>query len=378
MNITERTKCEISQKEDLEHLYSFKNFPVFMGCMTPKEEKDLFFDMDWYISKSSGFIQLKKLLPLDVLYPESHGAGLVGALWMKHHNSFAKFLNQYNPKKVIEIGGAHGILSKEYQSFGDIEWTIVEPNPTPIEGAKAKFIKGFFDNNFKFEDDYDTIVHSHVFEHIYHPDIFVKHLSSFMEDGKKLIFSVPNMKVWLERKYTNCINFEHTIFLTEPYIKFLLAKYGFRIDKKEYFLDDHSIFYGCTRDSSVEPLELDSSLYTKNKKLYLDYIDYHEKLVLDLNKKIENTEKSVYLFGAHVFAQHLFAFGLNSDKIIYLLDNDSNKQGKRLYGTSMQVKSPKILKDVENPVVILKAGIYNDEIKEDILNNINKNVQFWE
>ena len=37
------------------------------------------------------------------------------------------------------------------------------------------------------------------------------------------------------------------------------------------------------------------------------------------------------------------------------------------------VESPKILKDDLNPLVILKAGVYNEEVKTDILNNINKN-----
>ena len=54
------------------------------------------------------------------------------------------------------------------------------------------------------------------------------------------------------------------------------------------------------------------------------------------------------------------------------------KQDNRLYGTNFLVKSPQILKDVENSAVILKAGIYNDEIKSDIMNNINGNVKFWE
>jgi len=44
-----------------------------------------------------------------------------------------------------------------------------------------------------------------------------------------------------------------------------------------------------------------------------------------------------------------------------------------LYGTDLIVESPKILKDDMNPLVILKAGVYNNEIKNDILNNINKN-----
>ena len=99
----------------------------------------------------------------------------------------------------------------------------------------------------------------------------------------------------------------------------------------------------------------------------------------DLNEKIDSLSgQHLYLFGAHVFAQYLISFGLKTEKIICLLDNDSNKQGKRLYGTSLQVASPKILRGVTNPVVILKAGVYNDEIKQQILGEINENVDFWE
>ena len=55
-----------------------------------------------------------------------------------------------------------------------------------------------------------------------------------------------------------------------------------------------------------------------------------------------------------------------------------NKHGKRLYGTNLVVQSPKVLKGMDNPVVILKAGVYNQEISDDILNNINPNTIFWE
>ena len=68
--------------------------------------------------------------------------------------------------------------------------------------------------------------------------------------------------------------------------------------------------------------------------------------------------------------------GLNKDKIVCLLDNDSKKQGRRLYGTKFKVASPKILAEVKDPIVILKAGVYNDEIKKDIWDNINNATQF--
>ncbi|EBI2406871.1 SAM-dependent methyltransferase, partial [Campylobacter jejuni] len=67
--------------------------------------------------------------------------------------------------------------------------------------------------------------------------------------------------------------------------------------------------------------------------------------------------------------------GLNTEKIINILDNNPSKQEKRLYGTKFIVKSPKILKDQDDSLVILNAGVYNDEIEKDILENINKNIR---
>jgi len=378
MKLIKRNQCVVTGKSDLEYLHGFEKFPIFMGCLNSPEGEDVAVEMSWSVSRGSGLIQLNHLIPLDVLYPESHGSGCVGALWDKHHKAFANFLNHMSPSSVFEVGGAHGILAKNYRQLANIPWTILEPNPSPVEGCQARFIKGFFDANFSYREAFDMVVHSHVFEHIYEPDQFMRHLSGFMDAGKHLVFSLPNLQVMLERKYTNCINFEHTVFLTEPYVDSLLAKHGFRLLTKEYFMDDHSIFYAAVRDSSVKPLELPLGLYEKNKQLYLNYVRYHEGLIEELNHKICDATQPVYLFGAHVFAQYLFAFGLDTSRIVSLLDNDPKKQGKRLYGTSLMVQSPKVLRDVANPVVILKAGIYNQEIKEDILQTINPNVVFWE
>ncbi|EIC9146136.1 SAM-dependent methyltransferase, partial [Campylobacter jejuni] len=66
---------------------------------------------------------------------------------------------------------------------------------------------------------------------------------------------------------------------------------------------------------------------------------------------------------------------LNAEKIINILDNNPSKQEKRLYGTKFIVKSPKILKDQDDSLVVLNAGVYNDEIEKDILENVNKNIR---
>ena len=378
MKNIQRDKDVINECKDLEFLYKFDNFPVFMGCTNQSIEKDILVNMQWEISKGSGVIQLNPLLPLDILYPESHGSGNIGRMWAEHHQEFSKFIQHQSPNSVLEIGGAHGILSREYKKENPINWTILEPNPSPAKDVDATFIKGFFDDKFTFDGEIDTIIHSHVFEHVYYPDEFIGHISSFLNNGQNLIFSLPNMEEMLKRKYTNCINFEHTVFITEPYVEHLLSKHGFKQVAKQYFKDDHSIFYAYVKDSNTKTIELPKGLYEHNKKLYLDYVDYHKQLIKDLNAKIDNIseDQPIYLFGAHVFAQYLIEFGLDISRIICLLDNDTNKHGKRLYGTNMMVESPKVLADVKKPIVILKAGVYNQEVSGDILNNINQNTIF--
>jgi hypothetical protein len=369
MKLIFRNSDVILKQKDLVNLYSFKKFPVFMGCTNQEKKLDLLSDMNWSISKESGAIQLNPLLPLEVVYKEQHGSGCVGDLWNQHHLAFAKFVHFYNFKTVLEIGGLHGILSKLYQDLDKtIDWKIIEPNPIPVNGVTAHFIKGYFNEHFVLDKPVDAVLHSHVFEHIYDPQVFLGHISSFLPDGKHLIFSVPNMQEMLIRKFTNIVNFEHTIFLTEPYIEYLLNQHNFRILRREYFQKDHSIFYDCIRDSSVQKSKLPEDLFQKNRKLFLEYINYHNELINDLNVKIEMLEDNckVYLFGAHVFSQYLINFGLNTDRIVCLLDNDLKKHGKRLYGTDLQVASPKILRDEKNPIVILRAGVHNKEIMKDI------------
>lgn len=376
MNYIKRDFDVVSGNADLNSLFTFKDFPVFMGCVDSPLSEDIKADMKWSISKSTGAIQLNSLLPLDIVYSSEHGSGTVGKAWEDHHQAFAEFVMNSNPKQVLEIGGLHGILAKKCLGIdSSLDWTMIEPNPTIESTPSIKVIKAFFDEKFKSDTKYDTVIHSHVLEHVYNPDEFMAHKSSFMNEGDTLIFSIPNMQVMLENNYTNCINFEHTIHFTAPYVEYFLQKYGFKLVDKFFYKKDHSIFYKAQKVSSLELPTL-PSLYDENKSTFDNYITTHLSDVENINSIISNTDKPVYLFGAHVFSQYLIAFGLDTSNIVNLLDNDLRKENKRLYGTELISKSPKVLKEVDEAIVILRAGTYNEEIKEDIITNINPNIQF--
>lgn len=112
MKLIKRLSCAVTGSKDLESLYTFKKFPVFMGCTAEPEDCDIKIDMEWGISKSSGLIQLLKLLPLDLVYQASHGSGSTGSTWLRHHQAFADFIYNFDPNSVLEIGGGTVSLLK--------------------------------------------------------------------------------------------------------------------------------------------------------------------------------------------------------------------------------------------------------------------------
>ena len=380
MSSIQRNLDIVNNSNDLEHLHTFENFPIFMGITKENEKKDKRNEMSWWISKSSGMIQLSPLIPLEELYFNAHAPGEVGKMWEQHHEDFSKFVIESNcNNKIFEIGGASGILANKcHTKAPNLNWKIIEPNPpSSVEGCKAKFIKGFFDNNFNHNLKDSTVIHSHVLEHIYDPHAFMKILSDKIDKNGKIIFSIPNMEVWLKNKFTNYLNFEHTYLLNETYCELFLKFYGFKILNKKYFMKDHSIFYSVEKKEKNNLFHFnDKNSYLKNKKLFIEFLNFHKDLINDLNKIIDKNKSEVYLFGAHIFSQFLINFGLKQDKIVAILDNDASKQLKRLYGTTLQVNSPKILKNKKNPTVILRAGVYNEEIKKDIISNINSDTIF--
>lgn len=372
-----RDRCVVDASERLEPLYRFRDFPVYMGCTDEPAGGDLSHDMSWMICADCGCVQLGELIPADILYARSHNSGLVGGLWARHHQEFAEFILRFSPRTVLEIGAGHGLLSiNAHKQRPDIDWTVIEPNPTPQPGCRARFIKGFFPVDLEPGMTVDALVHSHFLEHLFQPDVFFAQAAAFVGAGSFHIFSVPNMRVMLERKYTNCLNFEHTYYLTEDYIEAFLARAGFEIVDRRLFLDDHSIFYAtrklAQRGNAMPPADG----YAHNRRLYEDYVRFHEDEVAQLNRFIADNPGQVFLFGAHVFSQYLCAFGLRHEDIRAVLDNDASKQGRRLAGTGLTVASPDVLRGIESPAVILRAGVYNDEIRTDILANINPHTRF--
>jgi 2-polyprenyl-3-methyl-5-hydroxy-6-metoxy-1,4-benzoquinol methylase len=366
-------------ENNMELIHSIKNMPVKCSISDPEtdHESDYVMDFNVYIDKGTGMIQVNPLVPLNILYETQHNDSN-GGVWLQHHKEFKDFILKNGQQNIIEFGAGSGILSKMFlENNKDYNWTILDINTDLLKSrTDIRVIKGEINDKLELSDEFDTFVHSHLIEHLYNPEEFLELLAKKTKHNSNHIFSLPNLKVWLKKKHSNTIFFEHSLFLEEEYLDFLINKNGFEIVEKAFY-KDHSIFYFCkNRKTNLLEHDIPPNRYSKNAKRYKNYVETIENYIDYILHSIKKDDH-VFLFGAHIFSQILLKMGLEDTNIISILDNSPIKIGKRLYGFGHPIRSPEEISKYKNPIVILHAGPYQQEIKSQLL-KINKNVKILE
>lgn len=336
----------------LKPFFTFKRFPIISSCVTTEREDDKFADMNWGVT-DAGTVALIDLLEPDLIYSDYHTTGIVGETWNKHHTKFKNQITSPSMGRVLEIGGSSGSLFSTFEQ--PVDWTIIEPNSSATPPQGAKFINGYFETH-QFGNKFDVIVHSHCFEHSYNPIAFLTKVNELLVDGGAHHIAIPNSKYWLQNCFTNTLSFEHTFYCDYDILVYLLNKTGFTVES--CVIEPHSIFVKAIKQAT--PATMPDFTYIRD--LFQTYTD---TLQADTKSLIDTIgDSKFYLFGAHIFAQILINLGLPEKQIVCILDNDPNKQGKRLYGTGLYVNSPSVVGD--NDIVVVRAGSYTDEIKKSL------------
>jgi predicted SAM-dependent methyltransferase len=367
-----RKYCVIDNTASIKPFFKFQNFPIKMGCTNSPPDKDIFFDMDWGVSEN-GIVQLTSMIPLDILYNDSHNPGTIGATWKKHHDDLSSFIQKrFNASNVLEIGAASGLLVDRFIELeNNFNWDIIEPSDQDYIDPRINHHKLIFED-FENTKLYDTVIHSHLLEHIYNPIEFLLKVNSVMTEGGKQFISVPNLPYYLNEGFSNALNFEHTFFYNLDILRNLLNSCGFEILAKVE--GNHSIFIETKKIESISSQnKIDFNYSYESTDLFNNYLTLMKETVSDV-KSIKDNYQDIFLFGAHIFSQSLLNMGLDDVKISGILDNDPNKEGSRLYGTDLKVSNPSILKNLENILVVVKAGVYTDEIIKQ-LKDINLSIK---
>ncbi len=355
-----RDECIICNGE-IEHLYTFTDFPIYMGSSTAQDRRK---DQTWNICKSCGTIQLKDLVALDVLYDKPHNPA-IGVTWDKHNKDFASYILQNSTGPIMEIGGGNGKIANKVLQVSPAQEYIVYDKHI-YDSCKQTVIcnEEFYDPETTGNDyGYHTIVSSHFVEHMYNPNDYMESFYNNLQVGDKVIFSLPDITNLIEDKFTNGLNFEHTYQIDNYILQYLMNINGFDWVNSVHY-NRHNIF--ATFAKTYNTIASISNNYEENKKRWFRFIEHHLFNARYLKESIKGYEHK-FLFGCHVFSQYLLYFGLEEKDFIGIIDNDYMKQDACLYGTNLMTYPSSIIKDLDDVAVIVQAGIYTDEISTKLL-----------
>lgn len=329
-------------------------------------------DMEWSSCEICGCVQLGRLVELEKLYKVPHNPA-VGQTWETHNRDFSTLVSSYSPNTVLDFGGANLRLAslisphKSISRYDVIDFSAEKYDVSSID-KKINLIVGSIES-YKKSNLVDCIVLSHTLEHLYNPVETLLSLRECLTENGKILVSVPNIRAQLRDGFLNALHFEHTYFIDHEYVRLIGHRAGLHLIRREDF-SPYNSFYVFERGEIVigeHPVPQEAA---QTFKRFVSNLQADVKQIISLT-----IGHSLYVFGAHVFTQYLVNAGLPVNKIISIIDNDSNKAGKFLYGTNLLVESPAVLSNKKQPLVLLRVAQYEKEIREQLI-SINKNVRF--
>lgn len=346
-----RNNCAIC-KNEIVFLYQKKNTPITFAPTLSDYGNDIYLIQDVYVCNNCGCVQLKDLIDPTILYSTSHNNTFNTPTWKEHHNKFVKFvLDNCTTNSILEIGGSSGVFYNLFkQNSNHIKYTCMDLCDQ-ITDTSIPFIKGNCET-YEFRDT-ETIVMSHVFEHLYNPSDFVENISNC--DVKNVFISIPNMEHLLTLGSPSIIFNEHTYYVDIYLINWLFSNYGYKLTQLLEF-KKHSLFIKFEKVNVDQKIEL-----VNNKNIAIKMLEIHN--MIEERFKLHNIPPNSFIVPAGHLGQ-LFYTIAKPEHIIGFLDNDLSKQGHRVYGTPYYVFSFDKLKEYNNESVhiFIYGGLYTDEL----------------
>jgi hypothetical protein len=366
----ERVNCVICTSNSLFLSFSLDKFPQYYLPTLDNIEKDKFIDLDLYGCSKCGCVQLKKLLDTDELYGVSHNNIYHTPTWNYHHIMFCNFIYDINYNTIIEIGGYSGVLARLLkQKNNNIDYTILDICNINPNIENVKFIN---ENCESFEfDENATVIMSHVFEHLYDPTKFINNIKR--NKVQTVFVSIPNMNAQIKNNNVPIVNQEHTFLCDYDNIIYLFSKGGY-ICKSHYYYKDHSIFFKFVYnniDNNINDITyFDTTKIDRISKIYNNNRYNISNLFIDTCEK-------VFIVPSAAYGQIIYYFLNNEYKnnIVGFLDNDSNKIGKRLYGTPLYIFKMDEIQNYSKITILIYKGPYTIEIVNQ-LNSYNTNIRY--
>lgn len=358
----ERKHCVICNCQEFDVVFS-DNFTSSLSLsFTNEPTTPIFMPFNVLLCTKCSTAQTKYLGDLSIVYDKNHN-DTYGSLKSGMMVQFANFINENEKiEGILEVGACNDALANCIQKDKLYNYFIVEPNFTG-NPSNITIIKNYAEE-IDFRDvPINTIVMSHLFEHLYEPlDILSKIENS--KNIKNIYLNHPDFEHNVRNNTYVVLNSEHTFYIEHNVLIALFQKFGFVLRNRVDY-QNHSLFLQFEREETESP-----SLSLINMNVRADMKSFFgtmTSIIRTLHEKIKkNPLKDYYMWPASAHSISLFACGFDTSLLKGLLDNSPNKIGKYLHTYNLYCSSFSKILEEGSPticIIITGAGQYIKEIQ---------------
>lgn len=342
-----RTECIWCNSKDIADIFPEDKCIPVASYTTDSPERGVWIPLNVQRCGQCFAHQVKTLGDPAIVYGKNH-AYSYGTTLRDMCKEFTSFLGS-NGTDILEIGAGNGFLADMILAARpELRYTIVDPSYFGSRDGRS-IVSCFFED-YESSGAPDTLVMSHVFEHIYSPRMV---LDKIPDSVRSIFLNFPDLEKYLQNETFHVLNPEHTFFIENQFLVKTFQRYGFQCVKQKFFRD-HSVFFHFERTTPSEP-----ESYTNPRSDALIQI-YYTAIQKKVNE-IQTAHEPVYLWPCSMHTQYVLSFGVDTSKVAGILDNCSAKYGTYLYGYS--IPCLQFSKEL-NPVLL--GGCFTREVKDGI------------
>jgi ubiquinone/menaquinone biosynthesis C-methylase UbiE len=371
--MSKRISCVICENNKFTDCFTIINSISYISKDLEGDYKNETHNLNFIGCLNCGCVQLYNLFDPNEIYQQaSHYT--CSDVWKRHNNLFSKFISENNVdiNSILEVGGGSGVLAnlikKEISTIN--KYNILDISTEYIDTVNnIDYIKGNCET-FNFNNvDFNTLVFSHVFEHLYEPIKFIKNLRNCI-NIKNVYISNPHMEKLIKNNDYNCLNIQHTYYVDTNYMIYLFKQCNFKLNNS-YNFENNSVFYHFVKEENV--IDDKSIEQFKNISLVL----FLKNFYYNLQNKIQNIiiNKPFFICPSGFYGQIVYHYLNENTKnnIIGFLDSDKHKINMRLSGTNCIIYNKNYIENMENVEILIIADKYKDEITSE-LNMFNNKI----
>tara|TARA_Y100000768_G_scaffold224296_1_gene169380 strand:- start:3488 stop:4663 length:1176 start_codon:yes stop_codon:yes gene_type:complete len=310
--------------------------------------------------------------------------------WIKHEepelhlDQFVQtILKKYFYNKKIIVGG---ISSKDdstldrFFKLGHKIWRINKKKDLKISSNSGiETIQHYLRKNKinylnKRYNKVDFLVVRHIWEHVYDQKEFSQLLKALIKKEGIIFIEIPDCRKLLKSKDITMIWEEHLYYYTSETIITSLRQNGFRIISKKVinYPTENNILLCIKPYKKKNEIILKRHSLKKEINLGIDFKRQYQKNKKYLHKllsEIIKKKRKIVLFGGGHRALAFIAYYDIYNYISFIIDDDINKKGMFMPGSSIQIKSSNEIYNRENLFLLLAVNLTSEK---KLINFINK------